>query len=470
SDLNGNYFIGELQPGTYNLEVSVVGFKRKVVPEVSVQNARPTSLDIRLEEDQATLSEVEVVASPFTKTTESPLSVRTVGIAEIQRNPGGNRDISKVIQSLPGVAAVPSFRNDIIIRGGAPSENRFYLDGIEVPNINHFATQGASGGPVGLINVNFIRQVDFYSSAFPAARGNALSSVLEFQQKEGRDVKIGYTILAGSSDLGLTVDGPISPKSTFIFSARRSYLQFLFKALQLPFLPTYNDAQFKTTINLNPKNKITILGLGAIDEFELNKSANETELQQYLLNNLPVNEQWNYTVGAKYEHFRKKSNQTWVISRNHLNNSAIKYRNNNEDDADALLLDYQSEEIENKFRLEEFYSSGGYTLSYGVNYEFATYRNRTFNRISTPQGLLTEQYKTDLNLHKYGAFGQVAKELLNNRLSLSGGFRIDGNSFSADMWNPLEQLSPRVALSYQFLPRWSFNASTGRYFQLPAYT
>jgi hypothetical protein len=144
--------------------------------------------------------------------------MRSIGEAEIKRNPGGNRDISKVLQSLPGVASVPSFRNDLIVRGGSPNENRFFLDGIEVPNINHFATQGASGGPVGLLNVDFINEVDFYSGAFPANRGNALSSVLDLKFKDGRADKAGLNFTLGATDLAGTFDGPIGKNSTLIAS------------------------------------------------------------------------------------------------------------------------------------------------------------------------------------------------------------------------------------------------------------
>ena len=117
-------------------------------------------------------------ANRFQRNVESPLSLKSLNATEIERLPGANRDVSKVIAALPGVASRATFRNDIIIRGGSPGENKFYLDGIEVPNINHFATQGSSGGPVGLLNVNFIREVDFYSGAFPANRANGLSSVI----------------------------------------------------------------------------------------------------------------------------------------------------------------------------------------------------------------------------------------------------------------------------------------------------
>jgi hypothetical protein len=303
TDLDGNYELKNLNPGLYNIAVSYVGFRKKTIFEIQVNNYTPTVLNIPLDEQIDSLQEIEVTASPFNKTEESPVSMRTIGSSEIDRNPGGNRDISKVIQSLPGVSSTASFRNDIIIRGGAPNENRFYLDGIEVPNINHFATQGASGGPVGMINVNFIREVDFYSGAFPANRGNTLSSVFDFKQKDGNSEKLVTTATLGSSDLGITLDGPIGKKTTFIASARRSYLGWLFKLLELPFLPIYNDAQFKTKIRFNDKNEISFIGLGAIDDFKLNLDANKTEEQKYILGYLPVNIQWNYTVRCELQAF-----------------------------------------------------------------------------------------------------------------------------------------------------------------------
>ena len=159
SDENGNYEIQNVPPGLYNVRASFVGFKTSTVFEVQVTLARPVQLDFSLSEDAAELSEV-VVNSEFTRSEETPLSVRKLNTNEIERYPGGNRDISRVIQALPGVASTPSFRNDILIRGGAPNENRFYVDEIEVPVINHFATQGSSGGPVGILNVNLIKNVD----------------------------------------------------------------------------------------------------------------------------------------------------------------------------------------------------------------------------------------------------------------------------------------------------------------------
>ncbi|MEZ7977479.1 MAG: TonB-dependent receptor [Flavobacteriales bacterium] len=476
SDFEGNYRITDLKPGTYSIICSFIGFKRQISFEVPVTSARTTTLDFALVEESTTLDQVVIAASPFNKREESPVSLRTISSSEIYRNPGGNRDISNVIQILPGVASSSSFRNDIIVRGGAPNENRFYLDGIEVPNINHFATQGSSGGPVGMINVNFIREVDFYAGAFPANRGNALSSILEFRQIEGNDESLKGTFMLGSSDVGMTLDGPMGKKSTFILSARRSYLQFLFKALGLPFLPTYNDFQYKQTIKVDKKNRITLIGLGAIDDFQLNTTANDDIVDEdairrnnYILGNLPVNTQWNYTVGANWKHFGSNSFQNIVVSRNHLNNRAVKYLGNIEQE-EFLLLDYNSQEIENKLRLENTVRKNGWKLNMGLGYENATYTNSTYNKIVVDGEVAVIDFDSSLPINKFGVFSQISKELVKNKLLVSLGIRMDGNDYSEEMINPLDQLSPRLSASYSMTEKLNANFNVGRYFQLPPYT
>ncbi len=464
SDFDGKYSLEKLKPGFYNIEFKYIGYKSKIVYEVQVSNSKPAILDIELEEESKNIAEVVVKGATFYKPQESPVSLRTIGVSEIKRNPGGNRDISKVIQSLPGVASTVSFRNDIIIRGGAPNENKFYLDGIEIPNINHFATQGSTGGPVGLINVDFVREVDFYSGAFPSNRGNALSSVFDFKFKDGRTDRTGASLTLGSSDLATVVEGPIGKKTTFIASYRRSYLQFLFKALELSFLPEYNDFQFRVKTKIDDKNEITFIGLGALDDFSLNLDANKTEDQKYQLQILPVFGQSNYTIGANYKHYRANGYSTLVLSRNYLNNTSEKYPNN--DETKPKVLDYSSKEIENKLRLENTNLINGFKLNYGINLETSTYTNDTYN--NTPFGII--DYTSELNFNKYGFFAQSSKGLFKERLQLSLGLRADGNSYSSNMNNPFKQLSPRFSASYALTDKISINANVGKYFQTPAYT
>lgn len=475
SDENGNYEIQNVPPGLYNVRASFVGFKTSTVFEVQVTLARPVQLDFSLSEDAAELSEV-VVNSEFTRSEETPLSVRKLNTNEIERYPGGNRDISRVIQALPGVASTPSFRNDILIRGGAPNENRFYVDEIEVPVINHFATQGSSGGPVGILNVNLIKNVDLIAGGFPANRMNALSSFFEISLKEGRRDKMFTQLTVGASELTLSNEGPLTPKTTYILSARRSYLQGLFRVLGLPFLPTFNDFQFKTTTKINEKTELTFIGIGAIDQFALNFDIPEDETQEeieerkYLLNVLPIQSQWNYATGAKLKRFRENGFWTFVLSRNMLNNESFKYAGNDDSSERNLLFNYQSQESENKFRAENSIFGKGYTLKYGVNYEYSRYLIDNFDRatLSTTGGVI--DVSSVSNFNTYGAFISGTRNLKADRLLLSGGIRVDGSDFGKTASNPLNQFSPRFSVSYQLRPNLFATANAGIYYQRPSYT
>lgn len=471
TDIDGHFALKGLTPGFIRIEASFIGYKQAISSEIEVSVANTNFIEIKMEEQKEQIDEVVVTASPFRKTEESPVSLRTIGIGEIEKSPGANRDISKVIQSFPGVQSTPAYRNDIIIRGGGPSESRFYLDGVEVPFINHFATQGASGGPVGILNADFIREVNYYSGAFPANRGNALSGVLEFNQVDGNEEKLKFQTTLGASEIAGTLDGPIGEKTTFVVSARRSYLKFLFSLIELPFLPTFNDMQFKVKTRFDKKNELTFIGLGAVDLFDLNLGIEDPDEQQrYILSQIPVNEQWNYSVGAVYKHYAENSYQTLVASRSHLNNSSIKYIENDDSSENNKILDYNSEEIENKLRFENTTRLNEFKINYGANVDFATYKNATQTQRFYEGQITNINYSTNLNLVKWGIFGQVSKNVFNERLALSLGLRADANNYSKSMNNLFSQLSPRFSASYSLTGQWSLNFNTGRYYQLPTYT
>jgi len=472
SDLDGNFIFTGLKPGYVKLEASSIGFERIMTEEILVTNAKTASIDIAMKEIAVQISGVEITAAVFKRVEESPVSLKSLGIAQIEKSPGSNRDISKVIQSLPGVASSVSFRNDIIVRGGGPSENRFLLDGIEIPNLNHFATQGASGGPVGIINTDFLRDVDFYSGSFPASRGNTLSSVIDMKLIDGNPDRMVYRATLGASETALSINGPLSDKTNVLFSIRRSYLQFLFSAIGLPFLPTFTDYTLKVKTKFNVRNELTIISIGALDKFVLNTGIkNPTEEQQYILDYLPVNNQWNYAIGANYRHYRDKSYSTFVLSRNMLYNEAYKYKDN--DESNPKIGDYSSYEIENKLRYEEVLRTNGYKISYGAGSEFAKYKNETSQQVFIPNGedtITQKNYTSNLDLIKWNLFGQVSKGFIDEKLVLSFGARSDANNYSADMSNLLKQFSPRFSASYSLTQKMTVNFNAGRYFQLPAYT
>lgn len=469
ADLDGNFSFTGVEPGYIRLAATSVGFEDYITEDILVTNAKSVFIEIPMIEKTVQLEEVVVMATPFRRVEESPLSMRSLNISEIEKNPGGNRDISRVIQALPGVSSTVSFRNDVIVRGGGANENSFYLDDIEIPTINHFSTQGASGGPVGIINVDFIREVDYYSGAFPASKGTNLSSVFEFKMIEPNTDKMNFRGTVGASDLGLSVNGPVSKNSGLLLSVRRSYLGFLFDVLGLPFLPTYNDLQLKYKWKINQKNQISFIALGAIDQFELNTGLKDPdESQAFLLRALPVNEQWSYTAGIVYKHFRDKGFDTWVISRNYLDNRAYKYLNNEEVES-MKIYDYKSTEAENKIRYEHLSRVNGYKITYGAGGNYAKYTNNTYQRIFTDSSQ-TIDYNSSLDLFSWNVFGQVSKSVFRDRLTLSLGVRMDANNYSPSMSNLLDQVSPRFSASYALTEKFYLNFNTGRYYQRPAYT
>ncbi|MBN3581632.1 TonB-dependent receptor [Algoriphagus aestuarii] len=475
SDEEGKYEIREVPPGLYNVRASFVGFKTETKYEVSVTISKSVQLDFELREDASELNEV-VVSSEFSRSEETPLSVRRLNSNEIERYPGGNRDISKVIQALPGVASTPSFRNDILIRGGAPNENKFFVDEIEVPVINHFSTQGSSGGPVGILNVNLISNVDLIAGGFPANRMDALSSFFEIQLKEGNREEMETQLTLGASELTLSNEGPLGEKTTYLLSARRSYLQGLFKVLGLPFLPTFNDFQLKTTTKINDKTELTFLGVGAIDKFVLNEEIPDDETEEelenrlYLLDVLPVQSQWNYTTGVKLKRYRDNGFWTFVLSRNMLNNEAEKYFQNDENSEANLLYRYLSQESENKFRAENSIFGTGYSLKYGFNYEYSRYYIKNFDRATLANSNEVIAVESTSNFNEYGAFISGTKYSKNERLLLSGGVRMDGSDFGKTASNPLNQISPRFSVSFQLKPNLFATANAGIYYQKPPYT
>ena len=469
TDLEGNYEI-VYRPGFYRLEVSYVGYETTLSAEVHIQGNQTAFIDIAVPESSTLIDEVVVRPTFNLKKIESPVSFLTIGVRDIEKAAGVNRDVSKALQSLPGVGATDPNRNDLIVRGGGPSENVFYLDGIEIPIINHFATQGSSGGVVGIINPDFVREVNFYTGAFPANRPNALSSVMDIRQKDGSRDRIHTQVGIGASDAAFTMDGPIGDKSTFIVSARQSYLQLLFKFIGLPFLPTYNDFQVKYKYQIDPKNELSIIGLGAIDNMTLNTDLQEdgTESQRYLLDYLPVYQQWNYTIGTVYKHFSDNYFDTWVLSRNMLRNKNSKYPDN--DESQPKISDYRSDEAENKFRFERSYPDLPVKLLIGAGVAYSHYENETNRKVFSNGSLNDLIYNTRLDLWSYQALIQASDTYLNNRLSLSLGLNTTGNNFNNNMKNPLNQVSPRFSASYRLTDKWDINANVGRYTMRPAYT
>ncbi len=484
SDENGKFRLDNIPLGSYTVQSSYVGYQPLSKYNINITAGNVQIISFELAPATSQLQQVEVVAnrrqSAAVADLITPLSVQRLSTEEIRSNPGGNFDISKVVQVLPGVATSGGGgRNDLIIRGGAPSENVYYLDGIEIPLINHFTTQGSAGGATGILNVSFIEDLKVSSSAFDARYGNALASVFQFQQRYGNPDRFSGNVRLSGSEFAVTAEGPLSSKTTYLLSARRSYLQFLFKLLDLPIRPNYWDFQYKIDHKIDNKTSLSFLGVGAIDEFSFGVPRKSTPENEYILRSIPLNNQWNYTAGVAVKRLIDDGYVNLALSRNAFNIDLEKYEDAQNDNPALRTLKSTSRETENKLRLDVNKYKNGVKYSYGVSGQYVQFTNDIFSLIrqeirddqdQVVQPGISVTYNSKLNFFRYGAFGQVSKMVLDNKLGLSFGLRTDMNSFTDNGNNPLQTLSPRVAVSYLLSDKWTLNASSGIYYKLPIYT
>ncbi|MEI6408023.1 MAG: TonB-dependent receptor [Bacteroidota bacterium] len=487
TDVDGRFKIEGILPKSYNITVTYLGYTPQTRYNVVVTTGNANFLNFEIEPDSKALGEVTISENKSVRiaSVETPLSIQNLSAQEIKANPGGNFDISQVITTLPGVggtAAGGAFRNDLVIRGGGPSENVYYLDGMEIPVINHFATQGAAGGPTGILNVSFIEDATLSTSAFNARYDNPLSAVLQLRQRDGNPDKFQGNFRLSGTEVALTGEGPLGKKTTFLASARRSYLQLLFKALNLPIRPDYWDFQYKITHKINAKTTFTMLGVGAIDDFYFAVPKEATAENVYIFSSNPRIKQWNYTQGFALKHLINNGFWNLTFSRNMFDNQLDKFRDNidgQQKDESKRTLGVKSQEIENKLRFDVNKYAGDWKFSFGAGLQYVKYNNNSYTQLR-PQlidsnGVVVQpaiefRFKTAIDFFKFGLFGQVNRTFFNERLSLSAGVRADGNSFASDGANLLNTLSPRLSASLGLAPKWKLNASIGRYYKIAPYT
>jgi hypothetical protein len=472
TDANGYFTFENVPTKSYNIQATYLGYESQTLYNVIVKSVGTPSLLFKLNESSEALDEIILSKSSFRTTKETPLSTQSFSAVEIETYPGGNNDIAKVAQSLPGISpSIGGFRNDFIIRGGAPNESVYYLDGVEIPNINHFSTQGSAGGPVGMLNVSFIREVTLSSSAFGAEYDNPLSGVLAFEQREGNNQTYSGNVRIGASEAGATFNGPLFKKgkersnTTLMVSARRSYLQFVFALVGLPIRPDYWDYQWKLNHKIDARNSLTFIGLGSIDDFSVVAPDDFDVEQQAALETAPIIEQRTLTLGLTWKHqFKNGSGQVnTTLSSNRLKNVFSQYQDN--ENKTGILFRNDSKEQETKLRVHATQYIKDWKISYGLNVQQSVYTNNTEDIVG---GF---GYETAIDFAKYGFFGKLSRSFVDNRLSLALGLRSDADSFTNGS-TLIDNLSPRLSASYMLneSSSWKLNASVGRYFKIPTYT
>jgi outer membrane receptor for ferrienterochelin and colicin len=468
---DGSYEITGVVPGSYSLTASFVGYESQTKFNIIVKSKGNPAFNFTLTESGEKLDEIVLSnKNTISKPRETPLSTQSLSAVEIATYPGGNNDVVQVAQSLPGVSpSVGGFRNDLIIRGGAPNETVYYLDGMEVPNINHFATQGSAGGPVGLLNVSFINDVTLSTSAFGAQYDNPLSGVLQFKQRDGNRNSFNTNIRVSATEAALTLEGPLfkgnnkESKTSFLLSVRRSYLQALFKVIGLPIRPNYWDYQYKLSHQIDAYNDLYFLGLGSIDDFSVEAPDEFDEEAQAVLEQAPFIEQKTNSIGLTWKkRFRDGSGYMMTtLSNNRLENVFTTYLDT--ENETGIIFRNDAVESETKLRYELTKFVDDWKLVGGFNTQYSFYSNDTQNNTDNVF------FNTEIDFMKFGVFFNGTKSFFDNKLDVSLGFRMDDDSFTTE--NSLfSTFSPRISLSYEFVENWRLSSTVGRYFKLPPYT
>lgn len=468
TDENGFFSIPEIPAGFYKLRFSLLGYSTRLIDDLIVRAGVPTNLTIEL--TQITTDEIIVDDSRFSKPIDISTSFKSLSFEEIRRTPGGFEDIGRVVQTLPGVSFVNDGRNDLIVRGGSPTENLFIVDNISVPNINHFGSQGATGGPVSIINLEFIREVDFITGGFSAKYGDKLSSVLDIKLREGDRSNFLVDLNLSGTGFGAVLEGPIGSerKGSWLVSARRSYLDLIFNAAGFGFVPEYTSFQAKGVYELSSKNILTINAIGNLDKVRFN---NEDEEKRQDNESILSNNQKGYVNSFELKSLLSPTSFSVIsIGRTFTDfNFAARDSNFNE------RFKNNSKEGETSFKAEYTKSlSRSLIIETGAGFRLINFENEIFQRPDTlfvinPQTnepfILPELDFSD-NTNTYKAFAFVSSTYrFPNEISLNFGIRYD----RFNLINDKDYISPRASISIPLTRKFFLNGSYGIFYQSPSY-
>lgn len=456
SHQNGEFTIDKLTPGGYSLKITSIGYQPVVRTDIIVRPDRITQVTIELPEKSAVGQEVTVTAGYFSGREESAISTVAMNAEEIRRAPGSAGDISRVLNALPSVARTADNRNDLAVRGGSPTETSFTLDNIPIPNVNYFPQQGSSGGPIGFLNVDFIDGVEFQAGGFGAEYGDRLSSVVDIRYRDGNREELEGQIDLNMAGFGGAIEGPLpAGVGSFILSGRRSYLDLIQKAINQDGAPRFGDLQGKATMDLDQNNRVTLLGIAALSQF------NHT-YQEAQDNGNPFGEQQTLqtTVGGNWRS---------IWSGVGFSNTSLSFSSTDADEeffrATNRDLTYRNNYVESAITLRNLNTlevAEGQTLEFGIeasremmNYD--VYMGPDTNSVGeiTP----TLEFMKEFTTTKSGAYLSHSWTPIE-ALTTTVGMRAEHFSINGDV-----TFSPRASVLYRATDLLSLKGAFGIYHQ-----
>jgi len=275
TDKLGNFRLEKIPVGKQQVKVTYVGYSPWISDVIAVSSGKESVLTIRLDELVTTTSEVEIKGD-YRKyeaiNKMATVSIRSFSVDETNRFAGSYGDPGRMAANFAGVTSGIDNRNDIIVRGNSPIGMQWRVDDMEIPNPNHFAAVGTTGGPVIILNENLLTNSDFLTGAFPAQYGNSIAGIFDLKMRQGNNEKHEFWGQIGWNGLEFGAEGPFSKKShaSYLVSYRYSLLQLLsYTGIHMDVVPEYQDLNLKITIPTKKAGTFNITGIGGFSYIEL---------------------------------------------------------------------------------------------------------------------------------------------------------------------------------------------------------
>jgi hypothetical protein len=434
SDTEGAYAFSEVPVGYYVLSFERDGYYPDTRTDVIVRSGRTTFLNVNLLAVRPIHEEVSVTADFFPTAPDKPVSQMQFNTEELRRNPGAAGDVSRALYDVPGIIKADEEANDLIVRGGSPMENGFYVDNIFFPNINHFPQQGASGGNICMLNMEFVESLEISTGGFDASYGNRLSSVLDIRFREGNRERFNGQLNLSVIGFGAQLEGPLGGgRGSWMFSGNRSYLDLISKVLDSDNPSDFYDVQGKIAYDLGPRDRLSILAVGGSSRTEYDPEGRE---------------KFDYaTTGATWRHLWGGMGYS---------DTSLSY---------SFINGKESEFWESEGALHEQYDYGNTWL---------TFRNVNRLSLSPAFRLIFGAEAQSLRFRNWDDYEDIERRLSGTsagafvtavvypfaNFSLSPGLRLDYIPFSERV-----SISPRLSFDWTISPRLSFNGAFGIYIQ-----
>ena len=477
TDDDGRFTVRGVPFGVARVEVRALGYAPRAVPDVAVGAGKPAEVRVDLAPAPARLAAVDVRPAyfPTLPPPSAPVSTQTFAAEEVRRAPGAQEDVIGVLGALPGVAAPnrPG-RNDLVVRGGAASENLFVVDGLEVPNLNHFGVQGSSAGAVALVPVALVRDVTVSAGGFGVRDGDRVSSVTRLELREGsRERRSGEVNLAATG-LGAVAEGPLGGRATYLVSARRSYFDLLFEALDAGAVPSYTDVTVKLVARPSARDRVSLLAVGAADRFRFRAAKTDSRYD----NSFVAPQQDQYIAGLTWQRTLARGGQprgTWTTT---LGRTWSRFRTAQLDTlvpaggAAAEVFRANSTEPETSLRTEVAYQATprlGLELgALGKSAPGSRFAVRLPGAVRADAAGVPRPLDRDTTFTatRGAAFAQAAVQLAAP-LRLTLGVRADRYAFLDEAGGGATRVAPRASLTWTAGGRTTWSAAAGRYWQAP---